>query len=109
MQMILLIMFRVLLSLVHMPVAAVAQATATPADKAVRSALDMAGGKPGQPTADGPGPDAVVAELQSKRAAAEKELNEIKYPEPSRKGAPAGTTDARVMERRANIERNQMG
>lgn len=90
-----------LMSLAPMP-AALAQAT-SPADKAVRSALELAGGKLDQP-ADGPAPEAAVAEIQSKRAAAEKELNEIKSPQALRKGAPAGATDARVMERRSLLQ-----
>jgi small-conductance mechanosensitive channel len=91
-----------LMSLAPMP-AALAQAT-SPTDKAVRSALELAGGKLDQQPADGPAPEAVVAEIQSKRAAAENELNEIKSPQALRKGAPAGATDAQVMERRSLLQ-----
>lgn len=80
------------------------QAMAASPEKAVRSPLEVISGKPAQARADKPGPNAVVPDLQSKRAAAEKELSEIDSPATMRKGAPPGTTDARVMERRSLLQ-----
>ena len=45
-----------------------------------------------------------MSDLQSKRTAAEKELSEISSPQTLRKGAPPGTTDARVMEWRSLLQ-----
>ena len=45
-------------------------------------------GKLDQPPVEGPAQEAVVADLRTKRAAAEKELNEIRSPETAKKGRP---------------------
>ena len=92
-----------LIGLSHSP-DAFAQAKGSSPEKGIRSTLEALSGKPAQPPADGPGPDAVVADLQSKRAAAEKELSQIDSPATMRKGAPSGTPDARVMERRSLLQ-----
>jgi small-conductance mechanosensitive channel len=83
---------------------AFAQAQGSPVEKGVRSALEALSGNPAQPPAEGAGPDAAVADLQSKRAAAEKELNQIDSPETMRKGAPSDKSDVRVIERRSLLQ-----
>ena len=55
-------------------------------------------------SADESEPSSLVSDLQSKRTAAEKELSEISSPQTLRKGAPPGTTDARLMERRSLLQ-----
>jgi potassium efflux system protein len=57
-----------------------------------------------QSAANGSEPAALVSELQSKRTAAEKELQEIKPSEPPRKGAQPGTSDVRTAERRSLLQ-----
>lgn len=47
---------------------------------------------------------ALVSDLQSKRAAAEKELSAISSSQAPRKGAPPGTIDGRMMERRSLLQ-----
>lgn len=103
MQMTLILALLLLIGLPHLP-AASAQATSSSTDKAVRATLETAGVKLDQPAADGPDQDAIVADLQSKRAAAEKELSEIKSPQPPRKGATSDRADARLMERRSLLQ-----
>ncbi|MGC3975936.1 MAG: mechanosensitive ion channel [Nitrospira sp.] len=92
-----------LVSLVQMS-AASAQATSSPTDKAVRSTLETVGVKLDPPAADGPAPDAAAADLQHKRAAAEKELSETPTPQARRKGASAGQVDGRLAERRSLLQ-----
>ncbi len=92
-----------LLCLAQIP-AASAQATSSSTDRAVRSSLETVGVKLDQPAADGPTPDAAGADLQQKRAAAEKELGEISAPQALRKGATAGQVDGRMAERRSLLQ-----
>lgn len=77
------------------------QATAASSDK------DTSAGSNG-PASQGPSSqstsDSLVNELQSKREAAEQELGEINSPPTLRKGAPPGTTDARLLERRSLLQ-----
>lgn len=54
--------------------------------------------------ANGSDSASLAADLQRTRAAAEKELDEINSPPALRKGAPPGTTDARLMERRSLLQ-----
>ncbi len=60
--------------------AASAQAPSSSTDKAVRSTLETVGVKLDQPAAGAPAPDTAAADLQHKRAAAEKELGEVIWP-----------------------------
>lgn len=83
---------------------AFAQAKGSPPEKGVQSSLETLSGKPDKPPAEGPASVAMVADLQSKRAAAEKELSQVGSPATMRKGAPSGTADARVMERRSLLQ-----
>ncbi|MCW5799140.1 MAG: mechanosensitive ion channel [Nitrospira sp.] len=84
--------------------AASAQAPSSSTDKAVRSTLETVGVKLDQPAAGAPAPDAAAADLQQKRAAAEKELNEITQPPAARKGAAGGKVDGRMAERRSLMQ-----
>src|SRR5687768_14152551 len=61
-------------------------------------------GLPSQSNPNGSESAAIVSDLQSKRAAAEKELSEISSSPAPRKGAPPGTTDGRMMERRSLLQ-----
>ncbi len=92
-----------LISFVHLP-AASAQTPSLSADKAVQSPLETVGGKLDQSVADGPAPDAAAADLQHKRAAAEKELNELAAPLAARKDTAGGQGDGRMIERRALLQ-----
>lgn len=92
-----------LLCLAQIP-AASAKATSSSTDKAVRSTLETVGVKLDQPAADGSTLDAAGADLQQKRAAAEKELGEISAPQALRKGATAGQVDGRLAERRSLLQ-----
>jgi potassium-dependent mechanosensitive channel len=102
-QMTLTLALWLLIGPLHMP-AASAQATSSSTDKAVQSALETAGVKADQPPADGPAPEAMVGDLQSKRTAVEKELSAIKLPQTVKKGATAGTTEVRLTERRSLLQ-----
>lgn len=84
--------------------AASAQAPPSSPDKAVRSTLETVGVKLDQPAAREPTPDAAAADLQQKRAAAQKELREITTPQAERKGAAAGQVDGRMAERRSLLQ-----
>ena len=84
--------------------AASAQAPSSSTDKAVRSTLETVGVKLDQPAADAPAPDTAAADLQHKRAAAEKELGEIIRPQAQRKGAAGGQVDGRTAERRSLLQ-----
>ena len=84
--------------------AASAQAPSSSTDKAVRSTLETVGVKLDQPAAGAPAPDTASADLQHKRAAAEKELGEITRPQAQRKGAAGGQVDGRTAERRSLLQ-----
>lgn len=92
-----------IMSLARMPVALAGETTSPPADTAVRAALETVSGKLDKLPVEGSDQDAVVADLRSKRAAAEKELNDIGSPATVRKGRP-DATDARVTERRSLLQ-----
>lgn len=94
--------FWFLLSLMQIS-AVSAQATSSSTDKAVRATLETVGVKLDQPAANGPAPDAAAADLQHKRAVAEKELSEITTPQAQRKGA-GGQVDGRTAERRSLLQ-----
>ncbi len=85
--------------------APVAQSAPSSGPKTVRTAPDITAGKPGQSTAANPDPDAVVPELQRKLSDAERELNEHPAAQPLKTGAPPGSADARLMERRSSLQR----
>ena len=103
MQMPLTLILCCLLCLLQTP-AASAQATSSSTDKAVRSTLETVGVKLDQPAADAPASDTAAADLQRKRAAAEKELSEITAPQALRKGAAGGRVDGRMAERRLLLQ-----
>ena len=84
--------------------AASAQAPSSSTDKTVRSTLETVGVKLDQPAAGAPAPDTAAADLQHKRAAAEKELGEITRPQAQRKGAAGGQVDGRTAERRSLLQ-----
>ena len=84
--------------------AASAQAPSSSTDTAGRSTLETVGVKLDQQAAGVPAPDAAAADLQQKRAAAEKELDEITRPQAQRKGAAGGQVDGRLAERRSLLQ-----
>ena len=76
-------------------------ASAASQEKEIQSTSN---GPSSQSSANGSESASLLSELQSKRTAAEKELSEISSPQTLRKGAPPGTTDARLMERRSLLQ-----
>lgn len=92
--------FAFLIGLSQTP-ALLTQATAVAPEKEPQS--NSNGHSPQNP-AKGSESASLVSDLQSKRAAAEKELSEISSPQTLRKGAPPGTTDTRLMERRSLLQ-----
>ena len=95
--------FCFLLSLMQIS-AVSAQSTSSSTDKAVRATLETVGVKLDQPAANGPAPDAAAADLQHKRAAAEKELSELTTPQAQRKGTAGDQVDGRTAERRSLLQ-----
>ncbi|MDP9131847.1 MAG: mechanosensitive ion channel, partial [Nitrospirota bacterium] len=79
------------------------QVMAASPDKSIQFSPDVSPGTSSETTAQG-SESAAAAELQRKRAVAETELSGINSPPTLRKGAPPGTTDARLMERRSLLQ-----
>ena len=98
----------VLSFLINLPTMSVSaappQETPSATDKVVRSTMETAGIKPDQPPAEKSAPQDVAADLQNKRAAAEKELNGLTSPQTTRKGASSSASDVRTAERRSLLQ-----
>ncbi len=92
-----------LIGLSHIPALPTPVMAASP-DKSIQPSSEVSSGKAAQAPAGASESDSVTAELQRKRAVAETELSAINSPETLRKGAPPGTRDARLMERRALLQ-----